>query len=81
MRLRAHMIGGGAVGAAILAMAMTTTNADERAAGKRKTLGRIERLDPRLDAIIAPGRLRFPIDGASAADSAQPVGVLFIRAG
>jgi gluconolactonase len=51
----AHMMAGGAVGAAIVVLAMSTSNADEPAAGKRKTLGRIERLDPRLDAIIAPG--------------------------
>ena len=51
----AHGIAGGAVGATIVVLAMGTSNADEPAAGKGKTLGRIERLDPRLDAIIAPG--------------------------
>jgi gluconolactonase len=44
---------GGALGAAILSLAVTTTRADERKPA-RPTLGRIERLDPRLDAIVDP---------------------------
>jgi gluconolactonase len=54
MRTRAHMMASAALGGAIL-LSMTTTHAEEPAAGKRKTLGTIARLDPRLDAIIAPG--------------------------
>jgi gluconolactonase len=46
----------GAVVAVVLGLAMGASRADEpSAAGRRKTLGRIERLDPGLDAIVAPG--------------------------
>ncbi len=50
----AHMMAGGALGALIVALTMASAEGDTRGP-KRPTLGRIERLDPRLDAVIAPG--------------------------
>jgi gluconolactonase len=48
----------GAGGAAILSVVAMGTSKDDAGvvrAADRKTLGRIERLDPKLDAIVAPG--------------------------
>ena len=55
MSRRAHMMAAGALGAAVLSSMATTRGEEGPAAGGKKTLGSIERLDPRLDAIIAPG--------------------------
>jgi gluconolactonase len=52
---RARNMALGTVGAVILSLAMGNSKADEPAGGKGKTLGRIERLDPRLDEIVARG--------------------------
>jgi gluconolactonase len=49
----AHMIARAALGAALLTVAMTPTRADDRKPS-RPILGTIERIDPRLDAIVDP---------------------------
>src|SRR5207302_10648616 len=50
----AHMMAGGALGALIVVLTMASAEGDTRGPA-RPTLGRIERLDARLDAVIAPG--------------------------
>src|SRR5689334_6728525 len=49
----AHKMAGGAAGALTLILTMSDARGQGRAPA-RPTLGHIERLDPRLDAIVAP---------------------------
>src|SRR4051794_25980023 len=53
MRPSMHRMAVGALGAFTLGLTMATTRGDDTAP-RRPTLGRVERLDPRLDAIVAP---------------------------
>lgn len=54
LRPTAHMMAAGALGALLLVFTMVDARGDSRPPVRPK-LGRIDRLDPRLDAIIAPG--------------------------
>jgi gluconolactonase len=48
-----RFLAAGALGAAVLVVTVNSSNGEDRKA--LKTLGKIERLDPALDAIVAPG--------------------------
>jgi gluconolactonase len=53
IRIGARIMAAGAVGAAVLVVTVNSSSGDDRKPAR--TLGRIERLDPALDAIVARG--------------------------
>ena len=54
LRPHARMIAAGALGGLLLVLTMADTRGEDIRPPARPKLGRIERLDPRLDAIVAP---------------------------